>query len=166
MRPDGTKVQVTINAAVAMESKMWPTPRAGETSDQTSVPGHFFGLSSAVKRGWPTPRAADGNLMGGAGANHSPTLVSAVRVQGSARPTPAARDYKDTGTSPAEFDRNTPGLAACAGGSLSPAWVERLMGFPDDWTSPLTDGPSAPAKRSPKASPRASRRSGSNDGNG
>jgi len=49
---------------------------------------------------------------------------------------------------------------------LNPDWTSRLMGFPDGWTSPLTDGPSAPAKRSPKASPRASRRSGSNDGNG
>lgn len=79
MRPDGTKVQVTINAVVAMAAKL---------------------------------------------------------SQGSAWPTPAARDYKDTGTSPAEFDRNTPGLAACAGGSLNPDWVLALMGFPPDWFGP------------------------------
>jgi hypothetical protein len=162
---------------------LWPTPRAGETSDQTSVPGHFFGLSSAVKRGWPTPSAslhndaedpaerlaraevlkAKHNNGNGAGM---PLAVAAKLSQGSAWPTPAARDFKDTGTSPAEFDRNTPGLAACAGGSLNPDWVGRLMGFPDGWTSPPTDGPSAPAKRSPKASRRASRKKGTSDGRG
>lgn len=99
MRPDGTKVQVTINAAVA----------------------------SSLRSTWPTARASDGLLMGGAGADHSPTLTSAVKH------------------------------GAAAGAALSPAWVERLMGFPDDWTSPLIDGPSAPTKRSPKTSPRASR---------
>lgn len=52
------------------------------------------------------------------------------------------------------------------GDDLSPAWVERLMGFPDGWTSPPTDGPSAPAKRSPKASRRASRKKGTSDGRG
>ena len=122
---------------------------------------------------WPTATAGDAKASGSAGystesGRHPGTTLTdaAVRARGSAWPTPAARDYKDTGTSPAEFERHTLGLAALAGGSLSPSWVERLMGFPDGWTSPLTDGPSAPAKRSPKASRRASRRSGSNDGNG
>jgi len=118
---------------------------------------------------WPTATAGNsgGNRSAYEGAPFRPSLAGQARQaspQGSAWPTPAARDYKDTGTSPAEFDRNTPGLAACAGGSLNPSWVGRLMGFPDGWTSPLTDGPSAPAKRSPKASRRASRRSGGNDG--
>jgi hypothetical protein len=95
-----------------------------------------------------------------------PLSETVKRTQGSAWPTPAARDFKDTGTSPSEFERNTPGLAARAGGSLNPSWVEQLMGFPAGWTSPLTDGPQAPAKRSTKTSRRASRKTGESDGNG
>lgn len=41
-----------------------------------------------------------------------------------------------------------------AGGSLNPAWVESLMGFPPGWT----DGPPVPAKRNTTGKPRASRK--------
>lgn len=37
---------------------------------------------------------------------------------------------------------------------LNPTWVEMLQGFPAGWTSPPTDGPSAPTSRSPKANRR------------
>lgn len=124
---------------------MWPTPAAMMPNDSEDPQewlaraallkekhhnGNGAGtpLAVAVKLAqWPTARASDGLLMGGAGADHSPTLTSAVKH------------------------------GAAAGAALSPAWVERLMGFPDDWTSPPTDGPSAPTKRNPKTSPRASR---------
>jgi len=53
--------------------------------------------------------------------------------------------------------------SAC--GDLSPSWVEQLMGFPAGWTSPPTDGPSAPAKRSTKTSRRASRKTDESDSN-
>ena len=55
-------------------------------------------------------------------------------------------------------------LSMLVAGPLSPAWVEMLMGFPAGWTSPLTDGPSAPAKRSPPKSRRASRKNVRSDG--
>lgn len=114
--------------AVAVKLAQWPTPtiadRKGATKGAKAQGG--MPLSQAAKM-WPTSRASDGLLMGGAGADHSPTLTSAVKH------------------------------GAAAGAALSPAWVERLMGFPDDWTSPPTDGPSAPTKRNPKTSPRASR---------
>ena len=108
-------------------------------------------LAVAVKLAqWPTARASDGLLMGGVGANHSATLVSAVKMY----PTPTAMDWQNRGPSSSQQ-----GLAQVVGkaSTLSPAWVERLMGFPDGWTSPPTDGPSAPTKRNPKTSPRASR---------
>ena len=168
MRPDGTKVQVTINAAVAMAAKQWPTPSASLRNDAED-PAQWLARAEVLK--------AKHNNGNGA---RMPLAVAAKLSQGSAWPTPAARDYKDTGTSPAEFTRNTPGLAACAGGSLNPSWVEKLMGFPDGWvdplplkrwgrritTSPLTDGPSAPTKRSPKASRRASRKTARSDDSG
>ena len=47
--------------------------------------------------------------------------------------TPTAHNAKET-NAPSESERNTPTLAAQVGGSLNPAWVEWLMGFPIAWT--------------------------------
>lgn len=140
-----------------------------ERADECAKRGVNKQLPLSVQvRMWATPQAHDATGAPGSEARERGGFQASLpaQAQGSARPTPAARDFKDTGTSPAEFDRNTPGLAACAGGSLNPDWVGRLMGFPDGWTSPPTDGPSAPAKRSPKASRRASRKKGTSDGRG
>jgi len=62
-------------------------------------------------------------------------------------PTPATRDYKDTGTvyTPIRKDgknrMDTLGRVAANGGQLNPDWVEWLMGWPIGWSSlePLTD---------------------------
>ena len=48
-------------------------------------------------------------------------------------PTPTAHNAKEAGY-PAEHTRNTPTLAARAGGRLNPRWIEWLMGFPDNHT--------------------------------
>lgn len=184
-----------FQASLPAQVRTWPTATAGDANGSgsrntpTSRAHAGVSLTDAVRgdggtgRAWPTPsatmpndtedpqewlaRAAQLKVKHGNGNGAGmPLAVAAKLSQGSAWPTPAARDFKDTGTSPAEFERNTPGLAARAGGSLNADWVERLMGFPAGWTSPLTDGPQAPAKRSTKTKPRASRRSGSSDGNG
>jgi hypothetical protein len=148
----------------------WTTPKASdvERGDCPSERARRTPFLPSQVSMWTTPQARDAKGAPGSEARERGGFQASLpaRVQGSAWPTPAARDFKDTGTSPAEFDRNTPGLAACAGGSLNPDWVGRLMGFPDGWTSPPTDGPSAPAKRSPKASRRASRKKGTSDGRG
>jgi DNA (cytosine-5)-methyltransferase 1 len=47
--------------------------------------------------------------------------------------TPTAHNAKET-NAPSESNRNTPTLAAQAGGALSPMWVEWLMGWPLGWT--------------------------------
>ena len=146
--------------------------QTGRTTSGPSRGGPSYGLEDVVRgegRAWPTPSAARaGNDLtltcSGDGRETPNKLGWAVAIsQGSAWPTPAARDFKDTGASPSEFERNTPGLAARAGGSLNPDWVSQLMGFPAGWTSPLTDGPQAPAKRSTKAKRRASRPSDDSD---
>ena len=80
----------------------------------------------------PTPDANDGKrgptktYNSRAKSQSGRTLSSYV----SQFPTPSARDWKDTGTSPAELARNTPPLATHAGGQLNPNWVEWLMGWP------------------------------------
>jgi hypothetical protein len=48
-------------------------------------------------------------------------------------PTPTSHNAKET-NAPSESERNTPTLAAQAGGQLNPAWVEWLMGWPLGWT--------------------------------
>ena len=48
-------------------------------------------------------------------------------------PTPTAHNRKE-GNYPAERTRNTPTLAAVAGGRLNPQWTEWLMGWPINWT--------------------------------
>jgi hypothetical protein len=48
-------------------------------------------------------------------------------------PTPTAHNAKEGGF-PSEHNHNTPTLSAQAGGSLSPTWVEWLMGWPLGWT--------------------------------
>lgn len=177
--------------SLVSQVKMWPTASASLFND-AEAPEEWLARAEQLKAkhkngngaGMPlavaaklsasaTPTASDAKASGAAaystasGRHSGTTLTDAtVRAQGSAWPTPAARDFKDTGTSPAEFERNTPGLAARAGGALNPAWVEQLMGFPAGWTSPLTDGLSAPAKRSPSKSRRASRKTARSDGNG
>ena len=48
-------------------------------------------------------------------------------------PTPTAHNAKEAGY-PSEHSRNTPTLAAQAGGHLNPLWTEWLMGWPLGWT--------------------------------
>ena len=48
-------------------------------------------------------------------------------------PTPTVHNAKET-NAPSEHSRNTPTLAAQAGGTLNPTWVEWLMGWPLGWT--------------------------------
>jgi hypothetical protein len=74
-------------------------------------------------------------------------------------PTPNGRDWKDTG--PTQGKRKSPNLGTVAaqqeqaGGSLNPAWVEWLMGFPPGWTDlEPSETPSSP--RSPSGSASAS----------
>ena len=98
----------------ATESGLWPTPRScsamAAENIQNRVNDKFPNLESVVARTmWPTP---------------------------------TAHLHKEGGY-PAEYTRNTPTLTAEAtqsegkphsSGSLNPAWVEWLMGFPEGWT--------------------------------
>lgn len=87
---------------------------------------------------WPTPHANCSTGAGRQGRKGGPNLQTAVTMW----PTPTARDYKD-GT--AESCANVPVNALLGravhqnpqpqqSGSLNPAWVEWLMGFPEGWT--------------------------------
>jgi len=80
---------------------------------------------------WPTPISQDAKHSGYApsGPGKADKLSYAVVRW----PTPQAHNAKET-NAPSESQRNTPTLAAQAGGALNPTWVEWLMGWPLGWT--------------------------------
>jgi hypothetical protein len=98
----------------------FPTP---VSSDATT--GAIIGKNDTFKE------TANGNLRkyNSKGTNGSLGLARHVRFW----PTPTAHNSKEGGY-PAEHTRNTPTLAAQAGGVLNPVWVEWLMGFPIGFT--------------------------------
>jgi len=139
-------------------SGLWRTPSAQEpgVSAERLVPieggtpggmnRHFdkhtgrmaqIGLEQQVKlraMTWPTPNAWDGKR-GPRSEEHIATKKGQITlVTAIARwPTPTAHNAKEF-NSPSEQQRNTPTLAAQAGGQLNPTWVEWLMGWPIGWT--------------------------------
>lgn len=74
---------------------------------------------------WPTPTVCGNYNRKGASKTSGDGLATAVRMW----PTPTAHNAKET-NAPSESERNTPTLAAQAGGALNPNWVEWLMGWP------------------------------------
>lgn len=113
-------------------SGFWPTPNACTASSATNLQKSGDGRSKPNKLGWavasklwPTPTVCGNYNRKGASATSGDGLATAVRQW----PTPTAHNAKET-NAPSESSRNTPTLAAQAGGPLNPDWVEWLMGWP------------------------------------
>ena len=126
----------------ATGSGLWQTPVSDDAVNRKNGKWNSRGepkLSAQVM--WPTPRAIDGRSAGpgtsdGAILRRGGSMNLPERVQAVARqlwPTPTAHNAKEC-AAPSEYTRNTPTLAAQAGGKLNPTWVEWLMGFPLGWT--------------------------------
>jgi len=108
---------------------LWPTPTVDAATERTTKYAQGgTSLSLAVKM-WPTPTVCGNYNRKGASKTSGDGLATAVKKW----PTPTAHNAKE-GAFPAEYNRNTPTLAAQAGGQLSPTWVEWLMGWPLGWT--------------------------------
>jgi hypothetical protein len=104
------------NIDLGMVAKLWPTPDAtprGATPNFTGKrpSGHkeSFNLQTAAKM-WPTPTTRDHK-----GANSDEHLAK-------------ARGYHDQLPNAVKMEGHS-------SGSLNPAWVEWLMGFPAGWTN-------------------------------
>ena len=127
----------------------WPTPRAGETSDQASQRSHWLSLSAAVSRPkmWPTPNVPnggrtlwhaeqEGNSWYHDGKKVQLGLEQAVRIWA----TPSARDWRSGKASQETLEHNSRPLneqvtAQDTGGALNPDWVESyLMAWPLGWS--------------------------------
>lgn len=118
----------------------WPTPTVcGNDNRKGSSAASGDGLATAVKA-WPTPRAQE---PGATRVGYGRGLAELVEGKTQRSwPTPAARDYKDSGHEPSAQRRNSPCLPASAvmdadqaPGVLNPHWVELLMGLPVGWTA-------------------------------
>ena len=119
-----------------IESGLWPTPDATPrgaakqfTGTRPSGAKEALTLQTATKM-WPTPNARDGKSGKGKQPRQFSELNSTVERMW---PTPTAQDAKNNG-GPSQMERNSLPLNAEAGGSLNPAWVEWLMGYPSGWT--------------------------------
>jgi hypothetical protein len=96
-------------------NRMWPTPRAGKTSDEN-------------EESWKA-RNADGQVS-------TPPLTLAVKMWA----TPQARDFRSGEGHRYENPERTKNLndqaaQTEASGQLNPDWVEWLMGWPIGWTA-------------------------------
>jgi hypothetical protein len=120
-----------------IESGFLPTPvatDAGSGRFNTSVGGKPRPTLALMARKdlWPTPNAmlatSDLNFQVSGDGRKKPNKLGWAVAQ-KMWPTPTAHNAKET-NAPSEAQRNTPTLAAQAGGQLNPNWVEQLMGWP------------------------------------
>jgi len=140
--------QTLVRRTSETESGLWRTPQAQEgmrgvykskeAMDAHLNRGHQLSLSNQIvhRHLWPTPRscsamAATITPESAWAENRFPNLETVVGRR--LWPTPTAHNAKET-NAPSELQRNTPTLAAQAGGTLNPTWVEWLMGWPLGWT--------------------------------
>ena len=123
----GKKVQVDLAQAV----KLWPTPtstlgtKGGLVTPSKAREGGTLIEALSARTMWPTPTVCGNYNRNGASKTSGDGLATAVRMW----PTPTRHNAKEGGF-PSEHERNTPTLAAQAGGALNPTWVEWLMGWP------------------------------------
>lgn len=119
---------------------MYPTPNAAKAGNDLTLTCSGDGRERPNKLGWavaamlPTPRARDANAEGFESGmrRDSPTLPTVVKM--GLLPTPTVQDGKNNGA-PSQHERNSLPLNDGVQGKLNPAWVSRMMGFPDGWLS-------------------------------
>ena len=113
------------------ESLAWYDPES--SCWRTSLPllAQMMGLTSPPFSGsWPR----SGMMVGGTVYPLPPLAPLTAAIDGSSSallPTPSANDHKGS-SRPGQ--RRGQLSEVVAGAILNPAWVERLMGFPDGWT--------------------------------
>ena len=146
---DATNPRNGLPAAV--KRSLWPTPCARdhfpahkpEYIEEKRAQGHgMSNLNDAVahphmfKNLWPTPTKSDGS--GGPGVSGRAGGLN-LRTAVAQWPTPTVNDSKNSTLPPSQIEHdNIPGAllrdGEPPGGQLNPAWVERMMGWPDGWT--------------------------------
>jgi hypothetical protein len=159
VRESGENFSVSLATMAAMN--MWPTTRAASPGSRPNGKGGKIlaeevaiaeglrerGRPAKAREGgtliealsartlWPTPTASDNRPRGTQNSTaRRMALGKQVGLEAMVKwATPTAHNAKEAAC-PAEYLRATPTLAAQAGGSLNPTWVEWLMGWPLGWT--------------------------------
>jgi hypothetical protein len=129
----------TPQAHLAMKARMPGGPRHAITSLTVAIKAMEQGM-------WPTPQARDGDgraaqasRVGDPDRHGGYNLDDWVRKWNTPRSSGASLSGGSNSRKTAIRD------GSYISGSLNPAWVEALMGFPPDWTA--TAGPPRPARR-------------------
>jgi hypothetical protein len=116
--------------------KTWPTPHGFSKDGKSNGPsGNELGRA-VNQRDTLSPRMVPtkkGDQLRLETSNEYWERQPPAAPGGQMWPTPTAHNAKEC-NAPSESERNTPTLAAQAGGSLNPTWVEWLMGWPLAWT--------------------------------
>jgi hypothetical protein len=118
----------------------WGLMRNGECWEQRTLEQTIRGTESGLSEKWSTPttmdklppKSAKALLKEATQVRPGRSKPANLRDQVSNMqnwPTPTSHNAKEV-ASPSEYIRNTPTLAAQAGGKLNPMWVEWLMGWP------------------------------------
>ena len=122
---------------------LWPTPSVcGNNNRRGLSENSGDGLATAVRM-WATPSSADckGSHGGGQGRSLRTDIYNTKRIW----PTPSASSATIQDMEQAKFSGNDPNRPKYSEvksvGSLNPAWVEILMGYPLGWTDPDCDEP-------------------------
>ena len=105
--------------------RLWPTPQ-----------DHKITRSGEM---WPTPAARD--CKGANSREHCETNGTGRKHMDLCFATPQARDFRTGQQSRWENPERTRNLNDHIGGKLNPTWVEKLMGWPQNWTEakPMID---------------------------
>jgi len=126
-----------------MAAMMWPTPTVcGNYNQKGMSPTSGDGLATAVKL-WPMPCATDHKGSGKTGTLRDRLDYAAERgaTKSNTYATPQARDFRSGSTERWDNPERSRNLNDQVGGQLNPTWVEKLMGWPKNWTSlnPMID---------------------------
>jgi len=148
------ELSTPVRLTSGSESGLWPTPRAGKTSDENEETWQKRKdagkvctppLTLAVKM-FPTPCATDHKGSGKNGTLRDRLDYACERgaTKSNTYATPQARDFRTGQKSRWENPERTRNLNDQVGGQLNPTWVEWLMGWPLGWTDlkPLATGKS------------------------
>lgn len=145
------------NPSLPMATKAWPTPTMadGNSAGNRNLPGSSAHQGTSLtdattRRPWPTPRCEDSECAGGHRGKDDTLYGAIVRPKAPENwATPKHRDYRSGCTDQESIDhlmeRRVPGSNDLTNqvtavtedrptGTLNPAWVEILMGWPEGWT--------------------------------
>ena len=118
----------------------YPSPRASDSRGPGPTDKQQGGPSLTVAVCYPTPSATPYGTNQGGGAGRVGTVRPGLdsMARHGLWPTMTVKgNHNRVGLTPTSGD----GLATAAGGTLSPAWVELLMGFPHGYTEVSTPKP-------------------------